>query len=151
VKLNIKVMEAAAWLDQVNNVKYSGLYFSGDNNAHVHPGTLWSSSPGWRPGPSNNSGWKNDQWTQLVSALITEPDQAKQKMLIPQINDFVLDQTWIFSGLFQPSRPGDQQPVARTRAGAVQRVVLRRRLVSLALVSPRLPTPVSSSRRYGCA
>ena len=46
VKLNIKVMEAAAWLDQVNNVKYNGLYFSGDNNAHVHPGTLWSSSPG---------------------------------------------------------------------------------------------------------
>jgi ABC-type transport system substrate-binding protein len=96
VKLNIKVMEAAGWLDQVNNVKYNGLYFSGDNNAHVHPGTLWSSSPGWRPLPGNNSGWKNDQWTQLVSALTTEPDQAKQKVLIPQINDFVLDQTWIF-------------------------------------------------------
>jgi peptide/nickel transport system substrate-binding protein len=96
VKLNVKVMEAAGWLDQVNNVKYNGLYFSGDNNAHVHPGTLWSSSPGWRPVPSNNSGWKNDQWTQLVTALTTEPDQAKQKVLIPQINDFVLDQTWIF-------------------------------------------------------
>ena len=38
VKLNIKVMEAAAWIDTVNNVKYTGLYFSGDNNAHVNPG-----------------------------------------------------------------------------------------------------------------
>ncbi len=46
VKFNIQQMEAAAWLDQVNNVKYNGVYFSGDNNAHVNPGTLWSSSPG---------------------------------------------------------------------------------------------------------
>src|SRR5206468_4840158 len=97
VKLNIKVTEAATWIDQVNNAKYNGIYFSGDNNAHVNPGTLWSSSPGWRPVPSNNSGWKNDKWTQLVTGLVTEPDPAKQKALIPQINDFVLDQTWIFA------------------------------------------------------
>jgi peptide/nickel transport system substrate-binding protein len=96
VTLNINQMEAAAWLDRVNNVKYTGLYFSGDNNAHVNPGTLWSSSPGWRPVPGNNSGWKDDQWTQLVTGLVTEPDPAKQKVMIPQMNDFVLDQTWIF-------------------------------------------------------
>jgi ABC-type transport system substrate-binding protein len=96
VTLNINQMEAAAWLDRVNNVKYTGLYFSGDNNAHVNPGTLWSSSPGWRPVPGNNSGWKDDQWTQLVTALVTEPDPAKQKVMIPQMNDFVLDQSWIF-------------------------------------------------------
>jgi peptide/nickel transport system substrate-binding protein len=96
VKLSIKVMEASAWIDTVNNVKYTGLYFSGDNNAHVNPVTLWSTSPGWRPAPSNNSGWKNDQWTQLVNELATEPDTAKRKALVPRINDFVLDQSWIF-------------------------------------------------------
>ena len=47
--------------------------------------------------PSNNSGWKNDQWTQLVTELGTEPDAAKRKALIPKINDFVLDQSWIFA------------------------------------------------------
>ena len=103
VKLNIKVMEAAAWIDTVNNVKYTGLYFSGDNNAHVNPGTLWSTSPGWRPTPSNNSGWKNDQWTQLVTELGTEPDAAKRKLLIPRINDFVLDQSWIFAVASNPA------------------------------------------------
>jgi peptide/nickel transport system substrate-binding protein len=97
VKLMINQMEAAAWIDRVNNVKYTGLYFSGDNNAHVNPATLWSSSPGWRPVPSNNSGWKDDQWTNLVTGLATEPDPAKQKVLIPEMNDFVLDQSWIFS------------------------------------------------------
>jgi peptide/nickel transport system substrate-binding protein len=103
VKFNINMMEAAAWLDQVNNVKYNGLYFSGDNNAHVNPGTLWSSSPGWRPVPGNNSGWKDDQWTQLVTGLVTEPDPAKQKVMIPQMNDFVLDQSWIFAIASNPA------------------------------------------------
>jgi peptide/nickel transport system substrate-binding protein len=103
VTFNIQSMEAAAWLDQVNNTKYNGVYFSGDNNAHVNPGTLWSSSPGWRPVPGNNSGWKNDQWTQLVTGLVTEPDPAKQKVLIPQMNDFVLDQTWIFALASNPA------------------------------------------------
>jgi ABC-type transport system substrate-binding protein len=77
-------------------VKYSGVYLSGDNNAHVNPGTLWSSSPGWRPLPSNNSGWKNEQWTQLVAALTTEPDAGKRASMVAQMNDFVLDQSWVF-------------------------------------------------------
>ncbi len=46
--------------------------------------------------PSNNSGWRNDQWTQLVTSLITEPDASKRSGLISQINDYVLDQTWVF-------------------------------------------------------
>ena len=94
--LNVKVMDAAAWVDTVNNVKYNGVYLSGDNNAHVNPGTLWSSSPGWRPLPGNNSGWKNDQWTQLVAGLTTEPDAAKRASMVAQMNDYVLDQTWVF-------------------------------------------------------
>ena len=101
--LKVNVMEAAAWVDTVNNAKYNGVYLSGDNNAHVNPGTLWSSSPGWRPVPGNNSGWKNDQWTQLVSSLSTEPDESKRKALIAQINDYVLDQTWVFSICSNPS------------------------------------------------
>jgi peptide/nickel transport system substrate-binding protein len=101
--LHVKVMEAAAWVDTVNNVKYTGVYLSGDNNAHVNPGTLWSSSPGWRPMPSNNSGWKNDQWTQLVAALTTEPDASKRTALISQINDYALDQTWVMPICSNPS------------------------------------------------
>jgi peptide/nickel transport system substrate-binding protein len=103
IKLNVKVMEAAAWIDTVNNVRYNGLYLSGDNNAHVNPGTLWSSSPGWRPQPSNNSGWKNDQWTQLVGALTTEPDTTKRTALVAQLNDYVLDQSWIFPVASSPA------------------------------------------------
>src|SRR6185436_18570844 len=72
VTLKINIMEAAQWVDQANNAKYNGMYFSGDNNAHVNPGTLWSTSPGWRPVPFNNSAWDNAQWKDLVNGLITE-------------------------------------------------------------------------------
>ncbi|MBV9578407.1 MAG: ABC transporter substrate-binding protein [Chloroflexi bacterium] len=103
MQLNVNVMEAATWLSQVNGVKYNGLYLSGDNNAHVNPGTLWSTSPGWRPVPGNNSGWKNDQWTQLVTSLITETDPTRRSTLTSQMNDFVLDQSWIFPIASSPS------------------------------------------------
>jgi peptide/nickel transport system substrate-binding protein len=103
VKLNIKLMEAAQWIDQANNHKYSGMYYSGDNNAHVNPATLWSGSPGWRPLGINNSGWDNPQWKDYVATISVETDPAKQKTLISQINDFALDQSWVFPVASQPA------------------------------------------------
>jgi hypothetical protein len=38
-----------------------------------------------------------------VTSLVTEPDPAKQKALIPQVNDYVLDQTWIFPVISNPA------------------------------------------------
>src|SRR5215471_10865196 len=50
VKLNIKNMEQAAWLDVVINKKpeYTGFWGSSDTFANVSPGSLFSLSPGWR-------------------------------------------------------------------------------------------------------
>ncbi|HEX8968866.1 MAG TPA: ABC transporter substrate-binding protein [Chloroflexota bacterium] len=103
IKLNIKTMEAAQWLDQANNARYNGMYYSGDNNAHVNPATLWAGSPGWRPLPKNNSGWDNQRWKDYVAALSVETDPARQKSLIAEINDYVLDETWVFPIASQPS------------------------------------------------
>jgi len=103
IKLNIKTMEAAQWLDQANNAKYNGMYYSGDNNAHVNPATLWSGSPGWRPLPKNNSGWDNQRWKDYVASLSVETDAARQKSLIAEMNDFALDESWVFPISSQPS------------------------------------------------
>jgi peptide/nickel transport system substrate-binding protein len=103
VKLNIKPMDAAQWLDQANNARYNAITYVGDNNAHVNPATLWSGSPGWRPLPKNNSGWDNQQWKDYVAALSRETDPARQKSLIAEMNDFALDQTWVFAVCAQPS------------------------------------------------
>jgi peptide/nickel transport system substrate-binding protein len=93
VTLNIKPMDTATWLAQVNGVQYNGLYVSGDSLGNYQPATPLGASPAWSPA-KNNSGYKSDQWSQLVDAAGTETDPAKQKQLYAQINDFMIDQAW---------------------------------------------------------
>jgi ABC-type transport system substrate-binding protein len=38
-----------------------------------------------------------------VAALTTEPDAGRRNALIPQMNDFVLDQSWVFPICSSPS------------------------------------------------
>ena len=95
IKLNILPMEAAAVLDQINNRKYNGMYASSDNNSNVSPSTLLNVSPGWKPDLPNNSGFGEPAWKQLVTTVSTEIDPAKQKLINAQINDYILDQSWI--------------------------------------------------------
>ena len=93
VTLNIKQMDTATWLAQVNGVQYNGLYVSGDSLGNYLPATPLGASPAWSPS-KNNSGYKTDQWTQLVDAVGTETDAAKQKQLYAQVNDFMIDEAW---------------------------------------------------------
>jgi peptide/nickel transport system substrate-binding protein len=93
VSLNIKPMDTATWLAQVNGVQYQGLYVSGDSLGNYLPATPLGASPAWSPS-KNNSGYKSDQWTQLVDAVGMETEPAKQKQLYAQVNDFMIDEAW---------------------------------------------------------
>jgi len=93
VTLNIKAMDTATWLAQVNGIKYSGLYVSGDSLGNYQPATPLGASPAWSPA-KNNSGYQDPTWTQLVNAVSTETDSAKQRQLYAQINDYMIDQAW---------------------------------------------------------
>ena len=93
VTLNIRSMETATWLAEVNGVRYNGLYVSGDSLGNYQPATPLGASPAWSPS-KNNSGFKSDEWTTLVEAVGTETDQAKQKQLYAQVNDYMIDQAW---------------------------------------------------------
>lgn len=93
VTLNIRAMDTATWLAQVNGVQYNGLYVSGDSLGNYSPATPLGASPAWSPA-KNNSGYKSDQWTQLVGAVGTETDPAKQKQLYAQVNDFMIDEAF---------------------------------------------------------
>jgi ABC-type transport system substrate-binding protein len=42
----------------------------------------------------NNAGFKEDQYTQLVTSAGAEPDAAKRKQLYSQLNDYLLDQSF---------------------------------------------------------
>src|SRR6185436_398225 len=87
VKMTPKLVDAATWLDQANNVKYNGMWESGDNYANLNPGSLFAVSPGWRVF-TNNDGFKEPRWAELVAQANTEADPAKQKKLFSDINDY---------------------------------------------------------------
>jgi peptide/nickel transport system substrate-binding protein len=92
--MNIKNLDLASWLDQVNNKKYSGLYWIPSASA-ASPGAELGTSRGWDPN-ENNSGYSNADYTKLVTALNSETDPAKLKTLYGQVNDFLLDDPFAF-------------------------------------------------------
>jgi peptide/nickel transport system substrate-binding protein len=95
VKLNIKNMEQAAWLDVVINKKpeYTGFWGSSDTFANVSPGSLFSLSPGWRLA-NNHSNFTSETYTTMVNTVSSETDSAKQKAAFASINDFMLDESF---------------------------------------------------------
>ena len=44
---------------------------------------------------NNAEAFDSDQYRQLVTAAGSEPDTAKRKQLFSQLNDFVLDQSFV--------------------------------------------------------
>lgn len=103
VKVNIKPMELAAWVDTVNNVKYFGVWVGGIAYTQLEPSTALLSSRGLAP-TANSSGFVSDRYTQLVTASASEPDPAKRKQLYQQINDILLDESFLIILSKTPSR-----------------------------------------------
>jgi peptide/nickel transport system substrate-binding protein len=93
ITLSIKVLDTAAWLDQVNNRKYNGGYWSPASYGQLQPGTTFGGTKAWDPN-NNNQGFKSDTYTQLVAAAGTETDPTKQKEIYSQLNDLILDESF---------------------------------------------------------
>ena len=85
VTLNIVNMDLAAWLDNVNNRKYNGMYYS-PAGISASVGTELTTSKVWQVG-NNNSGFDSPEYQQLGTATTTETDPAKLKQLYKQVND----------------------------------------------------------------
>jgi peptide/nickel transport system substrate-binding protein len=94
VKLNIKPVPTAAFVNSANSRNYNGLAASPDVGANLHPATMLTQSPAWRAFP-NNGGFDTPEWKDIVTQVSTEPDPAKQKALFGRMNDYILDQSWM--------------------------------------------------------
>jgi peptide/nickel transport system substrate-binding protein len=94
VKLNVVRLEQAAWLDQVNNRKYRGFWSS---NMAVGTGEPVSGlTRGRATDPnSNNQGYKDERYSALIDAAASEPDTAKRRQIYSQINDILLDESFV--------------------------------------------------------
>jgi ABC-type transport system substrate-binding protein len=94
VKLNIKPLEAAAWLDATTNRTYNGLAAAPDVGANLHPATMLTQSPAWRVFP-NNEGFDTAEWKNIVAQVSTEPDRSRRSEVFARMNEYILDQSWI--------------------------------------------------------
>jgi peptide/nickel transport system substrate-binding protein len=94
IKLNLVKLDQAAWLDQANNRKYHGFWASTMAVGTGEPVSGLSLGRATDPN-SNNEGFKDDRYTQLITSAAAEPDSTKRKALYSQINDILLDESFV--------------------------------------------------------
>jgi peptide/nickel transport system substrate-binding protein len=100
VTLNIVTMDLAAWLENVNNRKYHGAYYS-PAGISASVGTELTTSKVWQIG-NNNSGFDSPEYQQLGIATTTETDPAKLTQLYKQVNDLMLDESFAIPLTWRP-------------------------------------------------
>lgn len=114
-KVSLKPLEGPTWQDQVNNQKYRGLTQSSSAYANIESSSLFTLSRHWNYSGANTTGFKNDKYTQLVTAANVEPDAAKRKQLYSQINDLILDEAFVMV-----LAPGAPSVVTRSNVNGVR-------------------------------
>jgi peptide/nickel transport system substrate-binding protein len=94
LKMNLKDMDSATWVDQVNNRKWFGVYWAAVTYAHLSPSTALVNGKAFNP-QLNNSAFTSDRYVQLINDAAKEPDVAKQRALYAQMNDLLLDESFV--------------------------------------------------------
>jgi peptide/nickel transport system substrate-binding protein len=91
IKLNLRSIDFAALADTMNNLKYTIAYDAVFRYGEFEPSTGMTTSSQYNY-EKNFAGFKDDQYTQIITASQTESDAAKRQALYTQLNDFLLDQ-----------------------------------------------------------
>jgi peptide/nickel transport system substrate-binding protein len=94
VKLNVRVLELAIWVDEAVNRKYKGMYLANSSFAQLEPSSTLNNGRATDPN-SNNSLFKNDRYSELIASASSEPDAAKRKAMYAELNDILLDESFI--------------------------------------------------------
>ncbi len=89
VKLNLKPTDGAVALDMMQKLTYNGIAAVTSTFSQLQPGTLFLSARLWNY-MANQTGFKSDQYSQLVQQSVTEPDEVKRKAIYSQLNDLIL-------------------------------------------------------------
>jgi peptide/nickel transport system substrate-binding protein len=104
VSVQIRPYETANYLDQINNHKYTGAYIGTIAYASMEPVTRMANSRHLDPSGNSNTGYTSPQYVQLFDAASAEPDVAKRKALYGQINDLLLDESFVMPISSAPAR-----------------------------------------------
>lgn len=95
VTLTIKPYQSATYLDQINNHKYQGAYIGGIAYASMEPVTRMANSRHLDPSGNSNTAFTSPQYVQLFDQASAEPDTTRRKQLYDQINDLLLDESFV--------------------------------------------------------
>ena len=87
-------VDTAALQDMSMKVNYKGVILRFSGFASTDPALLLSTSSYWRAA-NNGSGFKSEKYDQLVRAVSSEPDPAKRKQVLSDLNDFLLDEAFV--------------------------------------------------------
>jgi ABC-type transport system substrate-binding protein len=115
VTMNIVSMDLAPWLDNVNNRKYKGMYYSPASIA-ASVGTELTTSKVWQVG-NNNSGYDSPLYQELAAAATSETDQAKLKEIHTRVNDLMLDESFALPLAWRPPTNVTRAAVHATNPG----------------------------------
>jgi ABC-type transport system substrate-binding protein len=96
IKLNLVTLEGAAFGDALFNQKYKGFYGIPDTAwAGLEPATAFSTDRAINY-LANNAGFQHDEYSKMVRTAQTEPDAAKRKAMYSQLNDYLLDECFVY-------------------------------------------------------
>ena len=95
VTMKLAGFDSPALLPMWHNQTYKGFYIASDAWTNLQPITFFTSSSVARAS-GNNGGYQNDTYTQKINALALEPDEAKRKQMLSDLNDFFLDEGIVY-------------------------------------------------------
>ena len=91
VTLTLRNIEFATLADTMNNLRYTIAYDAVFRYGEFEPSTGMTTSSQYNY-EKNFAGFKDDQYSQLITNLQVEADASKRQALYGQLNDFLLDQ-----------------------------------------------------------
>jgi peptide/nickel transport system substrate-binding protein len=98
ITLNIMPVDPLAWrdLNQIGALKYKGLSGGASGYANYEPITLLTSSTAWNY-TGNSSGYQSDRYSNLIMTASVEPDLNKRKGTYSDLNDVILDDSFVLT------------------------------------------------------
>src|SRR5207247_8078973 len=85
IKLNLKIMELAAWNQAALALAQPFVRSSSVGFNNMAPSTIFTFSNVWTP-PGNSEGFSDPLYTDLVQRMSAEPDAAKRKAMSDQMH-----------------------------------------------------------------
>jgi ABC-type transport system substrate-binding protein len=107
VSAEVEVVEVAVFVERINAdpPNYNGAWISGSSRANLgSPITMFTStSVLWDHNGDNNTAFYSDAYKEVIDGIVVESDSERLKQLYSELNDILIDESFI--GMLAPRPP----------------------------------------------